>query len=517
MSFLQGVQIKVLAPIFLVILVIVVAFVTYFVRDSYMAQEKSLSDRLQMSMNLQSAAFEGALWDFNTQRVEKLLDVLASDPDFQQAVVMDNNGDTVASLGEKGEEGAFVQRKVTLISPEEENDQVIGHFELSLSTASIDQSKSEQIMVGILGSALIILTLMTGIMISLGRILKPIKKVSQVLQQVKDGEQDIELPVYRGDDEIAILVRATEDFSKASKEMDRLRTAREKEREVAEQKRCDDMRALSDQFENSVGAIVQTVSQSVAQLEQNIGEMSSSNKDAQSKADDVDQSSARAASSVDAVAAATEELASSVHEITSQVNQTVSIVQNAQDQVTNTETLIAHLSNAAEEIGSILAVITDIAEQTNLLALNATIEAARAGDAGKGFAVVASEVKNLAGQTGQATDKITMQIKNIQEATDKSVSAITEISKTISEVTTISTSLASAIEEQTAATNEISRSTALAADETRFVTNNIEKISTSVSTSREISSNLETLGTNVVENVDNLNAEVTGFVQQFNA
>ena len=517
MKFFQGVQFKVLLPIFTVVLVIVAIFVTYFVRDSYMAQERSLEQRLAMSMNLQSAALEGALWDFNTDRVEKLLHVLAEDPDFQKAVVFGNNDEVVAQHGENNAEGHVIRKKVDLKSPEEGNSQVIGSFELVLSAHSIDTLKQRQIWVGLFGSALIIITLMAGIILSLGRILKPIAQVSTILQLIKAGQKDIEVPAYKGEDEIAILIRATSDFSQAVKEMDRLRDDRESERLANEAKRCDDMRSLSDQFENSVGSILQTVSDSVGQLEQNIAAMSVSNKDAETKASDIDQSSSRAAGSVDAVAAATEELASSVKEITTQVNQTVLIIKNAQDQVTSTESLIAHLSSAAEEIGSILAVITDIAEQTNLLALNATIEAARAGDAGKGFAVVASEVKSLAGQTGQATDKITLQIKNIQEATEKSVSAITEISQTIADVTTISTSLASAIEEQTAATNEISRSTVLAADETRFVTNNVEKISASVVTSRSISSDLEKLGANVVEKVNDLNSQVTNFVKQLNA
>ena len=516
MKIFQGVQFKILAPIFIVMLFIVLAIEAYFIQDFYKVQEKLLSNRLEMSMRLQAPALETALWDFNDQRVEKLLEILSNDPDFQYSIVK-NNDKTIAEIGSPDELENTLGHKVELISPEAEDDQVIGSFELFLSVKTINQSKTNTIITGCLLGIFVLATLMAGVMISLGRILNPIQKVTNILQNIKDGEEEIDLPVYKGNDEIAILIRATEDFSNASREMNRLREVREKERLVAEQKRADDMQTLSDEFENSVGLIVQTVSKSVSELEQNIIEMTDSNKDAESKANDVDQSSARAASSVDAVAAATEELASSVHEITSQVNQTVSIVQNAQDQVTNTETLIAHLSNAAEEIGSILAVITDIAEQTNLLALNATIEAARAGDAGKGFAVVASEVKNLAGQTGQATDKISTQIKNIQEATDKSVTAITEISKTISEVTAISTTLASAIEQQTAATNEISRSTVLAADETRFVVNNIEKISDSVTKSYNISLSLEKLGNTVVQNVGSLDTQVTGFVKQFNA
>ena len=65
------------------------------------------------------------------------------------------------------------------------------------------------------------------------------------------------------------------------------------------------------------------------------------------------------------------------------------IAAEAVKQAEKTDARIAELSAAASRIGDVVKLITAIAEQTNLLALNATIEAARAGEAGRGFAVVA--------------------------------------------------------------------------------------------------------------------------------
>jgi methyl-accepting chemotaxis protein len=64
------------------------------------------------------------------------------------------------------------------------------------------------------------------------------------------------------------------------------------------------------------------------------------------------------------------------------------------------------LGEKAAQIQKIVVTITGIADQTNLLALNAAIEAARAGEAGRGFAVVAEEVRKLAEESNNAARNI---------------------------------------------------------------------------------------------------------------
>ncbi|ARK25534.1 hypothetical protein SporoP37_13285 [Sporosarcina sp. P37] len=79
--------------------------------------------------------------------------------------------------------------------------------------------------------------------------------------------------------------------------------------------------------------------------------------------------------------------------------------------------MIGTLEEKVNAISSVIDAITAISSQTNLLALNASIEAARAGEHGKGFAVVAEEVRRLAEQSAQSAEQVRSTIQELQDGT----------------------------------------------------------------------------------------------------
>lgn len=163
----------------------------------------------------------------------------------------------------------------------------------------------------------------------------------------------------------------------------------------------------------------------------------------------------QAATNVNMVAAATEEISSTINEIASNTEKAREITGNAVSRTTSASDQVTELGTAAREIGNVVETITDISSQVDLLALNATIEAARAGEAGKGFAVVANEIKELARQTAEATMEIKNRVESIQNTTEGTVDEIKAVSKVVDEIDGIVSTIATAIEEQSATTQEI--------------------------------------------------------------
>ncbi|MBL6927768.1 MAG: HAMP domain-containing protein [Rhodospirillales bacterium] len=304
-------------------------------------------------------------------------------------------------------------------------------------------------------------------------IVNPINLMTGAMQKLADGELEVHVPAQGRTDEIGKMAATVQVFKDNAIKVRAMEAAQKEAARHAEADKRAAINKMADEFEATVGGVVDQVSSAATEMQASSEAMSSTADQASEQSATVAAASEQASANVQTVASAAEELSSSIAEISRQVGQSSEIASNAVRQADQTNQKVQGLADAANRIGEVVALITDIADQTNLLALNATIEAARAGDAGKGFAVVASEVKNLANQTGKATDEIGTQISEIQAATSDAVTAIEVIGNVIGEIDEIGTTIASAVEQQGAATQEIARNVEQASLGTNEVSANI--------------------------------------------
>ncbi|SCY04750.1 methyl-accepting chemotaxis protein [Microvirga guangxiensis] len=358
--------------------------------------------------------------------------------------------------------------------------------------------------------------LLLGWLIGNRQIARPLQVVTIALQKLASG--DFNLPkVKPSKDEIGDIWKATQVFANAMEETQKLREEQAAAESQMAQKRRAEMAALAQQFERSVGGLVQHLSSSASEMEVTARSMSAVANQTTSQSMTVSSAAQQASANVQTVAAATEELSISIREIAGQVSQSSQIADKAVEGAQRTNMSVQELATTAEKIGNVVQLINNIAGQTNLLALNATIEAARAGEAGKGFAVVASEVKDLASQTAKATEEISLQISSVQSATKETVEAIQEIARTINEMSQISVSIAAAMEEQGAATAEIARNVQEAARGTEAVTGNIVDVQKGAGDTGAAASQVLGAAQELARRSSELGSEVSSFLNEVRA
>ncbi len=344
----------------------------------------------------------------------------------------------------------------------------------------------------------------------------PLTRLTHIMETLAGGQTEVDLHAVSGTDEISAMTRTVIVFRDNAIERERLAAAQDLENAAREER----VRRL----EHLIGGFEDTISRSLANLEQANRQLGSISEEVEKASDDVAEQAGNAgkavtiaAENVTSAAASTEELAASIAEISQQAGKSTDVAKRAVNSVSGTFETMQVLSTAADRIGEVIGLIKDIASQTNLLALNATIEAARAGEAGKGFAVVAAEVKQLAEQTSRATEDITLQIESIQNSSETAVAAIEDVTSIISNMEELASSVASAVVEQDAAVQMIAENASRASSRSEEGAERMAAVGSAAEHARATGQELERLANSLADQGALIQREISNFLQEVRA
>jgi methyl-accepting chemotaxis protein len=346
-------------------------------------------------------------------------------------------------------------------------DQLYGEFDQA-------SRRNVQVVGGILLA--VVLTMLGGMVFISRGVTRPIKRLTEAMQQLAAGDIDAELPTQAHSTEIDRMVQALDVFKINMAERRRLEgvAAADAGARLELDQRLD---VMLGNFKSAAEGVLASTSAHTDRLRDRSQTLASLATTASDKASETTGAMEETSENVERVAGTAGSLLQSIEDITAQVASATEVVGRTARMTEKSVEQITTLAEAGQKIGEVVGLIQVIASQTNMLALNATIEAARAGDMGRGFAVVAQEVKLLAAQTSRATDDISAYVAEIQNSTGAAVTSVQDIADTMRHVNELTTAIRGQVERQAAATQGISTNAALAAQGTSSLAGNVVAVS----------------------------------------
>src|SRR5215470_12674801 len=150
---------------------------------------------------------------------------------------------------------------------------------------------------------------------------KPIRRIGEILIELANGNKDVKIPYLDRGDEVGDNARAADTFREKLIRIEEMEIAQKQIEQDAASQRQAGIRELADQFQTTIGNVIETVLSAAAELETAASTLTTTAERTQRLSTTVAGASEEASHNVHSVASASEALTGFVNEIAHQVQE----------------------------------------------------------------------------------------------------------------------------------------------------------------------------------------------------
>jgi methyl-accepting chemotaxis protein len=347
--------------------------------------------------------------------------------------------------------------------------------------------------------------IIAGFNSTLDAITKPIKEASQVLNELSNGNLNVQMTGdYQGDNDrikrdmnslVFILNQYINEITKSLEEISKGNL----DFEITSEYLGDfqSIKSSINKILDSLNTMMSEIDLSAVQVKIGATQISQGGMSLSMGANEQNDAIQELSTYMNEIAEKTDHNALDAKEASNLANNARNNAEESNLQMSAMIDAMSEINESSNNISKIIKVIDEIAFQTNILALNAAVEAARAGEHGKGFAVVAEEVRVLASKSARAANETTVLIEgSVEKVTvgnqiaDQTAKSLAEISAQIEKVNVIAGKMSKSSNAQAKDFSEIIK---IIEQITKVVQNNTQTAEESAASSQELSGQAEML------------------------
>ncbi len=162
-------------------------------------QLEGLLDRGDLITRMRAQALSGPLWEFNTQRINELINFLNEDKDFYAAQVLDAEGNEITSLVSATNQPSDLvfEAPIEQRTSESKSPIVLGHLKMTVSKDRLAIQQQRTLFSGtIIGISMMLVVMVTLYAVLSGIVATPLNQMLNTIQQITKGNLRERLPSF---------------------------------------------------------------------------------------------------------------------------------------------------------------------------------------------------------------------------------------------------------------------------------------------------------------------------------